>query len=499
MTIVNDHTVEGTEAFNVTLERFSSTPGFVSIPNDSATVTIEDDDEATVAFTRTTITAREDQGVQIDAEVETKPGFRCPVAYPFDAHFSYTDLHGTFSSTATVPSSMNYETCDIRRVFSIDEDDFAGIGVVTGPTDVVFTLDRVASADSGVASRVTVGDPSAVTVTILDQDVASVQWERSYALVREGDQYDDLCVVTTNRSASIGRPVTVHFSYSDPDGALSSPSTIPSSVTFSPGDQKACVNAFDLGDVPSPSASVTFTLDSVTAADPDVANRVLIGQQSRTELEVIDQGTALPNRAPTVARISPSTSSLTLTTGASRTFTARATDADNNITAYEWTANGSGVGNSGALTATGDVTRTYSRTFSGTGTDTVRVEFTDSDGATGSTSWRVEVQEPRPDPETPTSNSAPSVTIAAPVSPVHMETGETRTFTARATDPNNNLTKWKWVVDKHDSLFDGHQEPEASFAGTGRILKSFRHTFPDDGVYTVTVTFTDSSVRVGLR
>ena len=66
VTIINDNTVEGTEAFSVTLERFSSTPVFVSIPNDSATVTIVDDDEATVAFTRTTITAREDRGVQID-------------------------------------------------------------------------------------------------------------------------------------------------------------------------------------------------------------------------------------------------------------------------------------------------------------------------------------------------------------------------------------------------------------------------------------------------
>ena len=156
--------------------------------------------------------------------------------------------------------------------------------------------------------------------------------------------------------------------------------------------------------------------------------------------------------------------------------------------------NGSGVGNSGTLTDTGGVTKTYSRTFPDTGTYTVKVEFTDSDGASGSTSWRVEVSSPS-QPPPPTSNSAPTVTIASPVSPVHLETGETRTFTSRATDDDNNLTKWKWVVDKHDSLFDGHQQPEASFSSTGRILKSFRHTFPDDGTYTVTVTFTDSSVE----
>ena len=153
--------------------------------------------------------------------------------------------------------------------------------------------------------------------------------------------------------------------------------------------------------------------------------------------------------------------------------------------------NGRGVGNSGTLTDTGDVSQTFAHPFSSSGTYTVRVEFTDSDGASGSTSWRVEVSAPSPPP--PTSNSAPTVTIASPVSPVHLETGETRTFTARSTDDDNNLTKWKWVVDKHDSPFDGHQPLEASFASTGRILRSFKHTFPDDGTYTVTVTFTDSS------
>ena len=493
--IVNDNTVESAEAFSVRLERFSSTPSFVSIPNGSATVTIEDDDEATVAFTTNTIRALESSGVQVELEVETDPQTVCPVAHPFDVHFSHTDPDGALSSTAAIPSSTSYERCQVRRAFYIDQDNFAGIGVVTGPADVMFTLDRVASADTGVARRVTVGDSSTVTVTILDEDRAEVRWERSYALVREREQYDDLCVVTTDRSAGIGRPITVHFSYSDPDGALSSASTIPSSVTLSANERKACVNAFDLGDVASPSASVVFTLDRVTAIAPDVANRVLIGRQSTMELEVVDTGTSLPNRAPTVSRVSPSASSITLETGDSRTFQASATDPDANITSYEWTVKGRGVGNSGTLSPIGNTSRTHTHTFSNTGPHTVRVEFTDVEGATGSTSWSVNVQEPRPDPPPPppTSNSAPTVTIASPVSPVHLETGETRTFTARATDDDNNLTKWKWVVDKHDSLFDGHQQPETSFASTGRILKSFRHTFPDDGTYTVTVTFTDSS------
>ena len=430
-------------------------------------------------------------------EVESNPPSSCVVAYPFNAHFSHADLHGTFSSAATIPSSMSYSECQYRRAFYIPSTDFAGIGVVTGPTEVVFTLSGVTSTDTGVSSRVTVGDPSAVTVTIEDNDVADVRWEKTFTIAREREQYDDLCVVTVDRSATIGRPITVHFSYTDPGGALSSTSTIPSSVSFSAGDRKACANAFDLGDVLSPSASVTFTLDSVTSASPDVAGRVIIGRQATMELEVIDTDTSLPNRPPTVRRVPPPASSITLETGNRRTFTARATDPDGNITSYEWTVDGRGVDNSGPLSPTGDTSRTHTHTFSDTGTHTVKAEFTDAEGGTGSTSWRVEVQAPRPDPPTPTSNRPPSVSIASPVSPVHLETGETRTFTARATDDDNNLTKWKWVVDKHGVLTDGRESPEVSFASTGRILKSFRHTFPDDGTYTVTVTFTDSSGESG--
>ena len=430
---------------------------------------------------------------------------------------------------------------------------------------------------------------SEATVKILDDDMAYVRWRWSYHYAREREQYDDLCVVI-GEPKRIGRPFTVHFSYTDPDGALSSESTIPSSVTFRAGEPKKCAT-IELGDVASDpgEASVYFTLDRVTSAGSDVASRVTIRTEPRTLLEVrdgdapfatrvspspgrvsleagdsqtftaratdfdnsisayawsvdaqeIDSGplaltgdvtrsfthtfsssgthtvkatftddegasgsvswtvgvgdsTEPANRAPSVSRVSPTSSSLTPETGASRTFTARATDPDANITSYEWTVNGRGVGNSGTLTDTGDVSQTFTHTFASPGTYTVRVEFTDSDGASGSTSWRVEVSAPSPPPP-PTSNSAPTVTIASPVSPVHLETGETRTFTARSTDDNNNLTKWKWVVDKHDSPFDGHQPLEASFASTGRILRSFKHTFPDDGTYTVTVTFTDSS------
>ena len=345
---------------------------------------------------------------------------------------------------------------------------------------MVFTLDSVTSDSPGVASRVKLG-ASTATLTVVDNDGANVEFEHPSYSVREGNAVE-LCAVLRH-PVTVAFPFTVDISYTDPDGVLSSG---PTSFSFGALDAKSCVEFQTKDDGAGNGASVvSFRLTGPT----DLDSRILVSTTT-VPLTVIDSSSS-SNSVPTVSRVTPTSSSLTLTTGASRTFQARATDPDSDITSYEWTVNGSGVGNSGTLTATGDVTRTYSRTFSSSGTYTVRVEFTDSDGASGSISWRVVVSAPSPQP--PTSNSAPAVTIASPVSPVHMGTGETRTFTARATDPNNNLTKWEWVVDKHDSLFDGHQEPEASFAGTGRILKSFRHTFPDDGTYTVTVTFTDSS------
>ena len=333
---------------------------------------------------------------------------------------------------------------------------------------------------------------SEATVKILDDDEATVAFTENMLSFSEDQGTFEIGVeVETDPSSfcEVALPFDVHFSYTDPDGALSSSSTIPSSMTFGICDSRRVFLA-DLADVTG-NAEVVFTLDSVTSADSGLASRVKIGEPSTVTLTVIDDSSPPPpsNRAPTVSRVSPTSSSLTLTTGASQTFTARATDADSNITSYAWTVNGRGVGNSGSLALTGEVSQTFTHPFSFPGAHTVKATFTDDEGASGSASWTVGVAAP---PQ-PTSNSAPSVSIASPVSPVRLETGEERTFTARATDDDKNLTKWKWVVDKHDSLFDGHQEPEASFASTGRILKSFRHTFPDDGTYTVTVTFTDSS------
>ena len=203
---------------------------------------------------------------------------------------------------------------------------------------------------------------------------------------------------------------------------------------------------------------------------------------------------AQTNSAPSVSRVSPS-SPVSLTTGGSQTFQVSATDTDNNLTKWEWEVDKHFSFRHGhqepqeTFTATGSITKSFSHTFPDNGTYTVTVTFTDSDGESGTAEWRAEVEDP--------SNSAPSVSRVSPSSPVSLTTGGSQTFQVSATDADNNLTKWEWEVDKHLSFLHGHQEPEETFTATGSITKSFSHTFPDNGTYTVTVTFTDSDGESG--
>ena len=112
------------------------------------------------------------------------------------------------------------------------------------------------------------------------------------------------------------------------------------------------------------------------------------------------------NRAPSVARVTPSASTVTLTTGDRQSFSARATDADGNISEWDWYLDGQSQ-NGQSLVLTGDITRTFTRTFSTAGTYTVEAEFTDLELDSDSVTWRVVVQPPPPPTVTVTVTSNP--------------------------------------------------------------------------------------------
>ena len=321
---------------------------------------------------------------------------------------------------------------------------------------------------------------SEATVKILDDDMAYVRWRWAYHDAREREQYDDLCVII-GEPKRIGRPFTVHFSYTDPDGALSSESTIPSSVTFRAGEQYKCAT-IELGDVASDpgEASVYFTLDRVTSAGSDVASRVTIRTEPRTLLKVWD------GDAPFATRVSPSPGRVSLEAGDSQTFTARATDFDNSISAYAWSVDAQEI-DSGPLALTGYVTRSFTHTFSSSGTHTVKATFTDDEGASGSVSWTVGVGD-----STEPANRAPSVSRVTPTSSsLTLTTGASRTFTASATDPDANITSYEWTVNGRGVGNSG------TLTDTGDVSQTFTHTFSSSGTHTVKATFTDDEGASG--
>ena len=197
-----------------------------------------------------------------------------------------------------------------------------------------------------------------------------------------------------------------------------------------------------------------------------------------------------PNRAPSVVRSSPYTESVSLETGDRQAFTANASDPDNNLRGYEWFV-GDVFGDAFVWQTppTGFASGSFSHTFSTEGTFIVEASFTDTEGLSGSVTWTVTVT---------TSNRAPSVSRVSPSSAlVSLYTGDRQAFTVRATDADNDLTKWKWVADWTGFGLAGHIEPEASFALTGDIPKTFSYTFDTTGTWTVTATFTDSRGEFG--
>ena len=196
---------------------------------------------------------------------------------------------------------------------------------------------------------------------------------------------------------------------------------------------------------------------------------------------------AQSNSAPSVSRDSPS-SSVSIYAGDSQTFTASASDPDNDLKRGKWLVNNQQEDSFvwRFSLPSGTVTRDFTHTFSTAGTHTVEVEFTDDHGLSDSVSWTVTVRDP-----------SPSVSRVSPSSSIDLGPGDSQTFRARASDPNNDLAKWKWEArrDRTFPLPDFVYTPgEQSFgtAPTGSVNKDFTYTFADDGDWTVKVTFTDS-------
>ena len=473
VTIRNDQTLEATRKTFYVLLDVGRDPRLSVNPLQMETaVTIVDDDEVTVGFDRTVYTLQESSRFFAVCLRLTNPRITYPHDIPFTVHLSYTDLHGVGLSG---PSSLLFDRGNIRVCvrYQIPNDN-----VVEEDSQVVFTLDSVTSDSPGVASRVKFGVSTATLNVKDDSDRAVVEFEhRSYS-VREGNAVE-LCAVLKH-PATVAFPFTLDLSYTDPDGVLSSG---PTSFSFGALDANSCVEFQTQDDDVGVGASVV----SVMLIRPTDLDRRIIISTRPVRLTVIDDDTPPPasNRAPTVSPVPPSASSITLETGDQRTFEATASDPDDNLEKFEWFVNGRSRF-SGALSLTGPATRRYTHTFSTVGRYTVRATFTDEEGESDSVQWTVQVTG-----SSGNTNRAPTVTGISPPSPVSLTAGDVRTFSATASDPDDNLESWDWSVDGTSEDL-GYWDDLSSSKPTGSVTRTFSHLFPFAGSYTVKITVTDS-------
>ena len=91
----------------------------------------------------------------------------------------------------------------------------------------------------------------------------------------------------------------------------------------------------------------------------------------------------------------------------------------------------------------------------------------------------IQVEEPRPE------NRAPSVSAVSPLASLILRAGDRQGFTARATDPDDNISQVRWLV-------NGREMSDESLSLTGSVDRTYFHTFPSGGSYQIEAVFTDT-------
>lgn len=176
---------------------------------------------------------------------------------------------------------------------------------------------------------------------------------------------------------------------------------------------------------------------SLVATDDDGA--------TATTSKTITVTAPVANKAPTAAFSQTCT-------GLSCNFTDGSTDTDGTVTKWSWT-----FGDGGTTT-----TRSPGHTYTSGGTYTVKLEATDDDGATASSSKAISVS-------APTANKAPTAGFVVTCNKLSCR------FTNRSTDSDGTVVAWKWTFGN----------------GTTATAVNPSKTYAAAGTYTVTLRVTD--------
>ena len=160
----------------------------------------------------------------------------------------------SLATTLTFPPNTTEQTVSI----TIIDDDRVEI------PDETFSVALLSSSDTRINVVTT---PSVITITDNDTEV---EWEGSPGEVLENSSFE-LCAVV----AGVNRqPFVVTITFFDPDDALATGQTVPSSLTFGVGETRKCFT-LSTGDVEGYPVFVTFGLTGTNDDDVGIGNGYL--------------------------------------------------------------------------------------------------------------------------------------------------------------------------------------------------------------------------------
>ena len=298
--------------------------------------------------------------------------------------------------------------------------------------------DNDGSFDDGTGSSAsrTFTTPGSYTVRLRVTDNRGAQTisSRSIAVANRGPTAS----FTDNAAGKLsGESITFTSNSTDPDG------TIASHAWDTDND-----GSFDDG------TATTASRSFATSGNHTV--RLRVTDNSNAE-NIVSRTIAVGNRAPVASFTDNSAGKLS---AESITFTSNSTDPDGTIASYAWALDADGAFNDGTTSA-------VSRSFTTSGTHTIKLRVTDNSGVQTISTRTITVGNRRP-------NAGFGNTPGSPA------TGQAVRFFSTSTDPDGTIATYQWALDADGAFNDG----------TGNEVT---RTFTTPGDYLVKLRVTDNS------
>ena len=189
------------------------------------------------------------------------------------------------------------------------------------------------------------------------------------------------------------------------------------------------------------------------------------------------------NSAPTISAHAISTSpdgAFILQAGDTLSLSAVASDEDANITSASWFFDGEDTEKDDEFDNLDEAVSAFTHTYSEAGEHEISVKFSDSEMESVTHSWTIRVQE-----KVPVNNGPPSAASVSPTKHLSLDIGQSQTFTASATDPDNNISQVEWLI-------DGQVVEGTPLDLTGSTENSYPHEFSDSGYFRIEARFGDN-------